>query len=151
MLQWRNNSPGYFNNSSSYEIITSSYGNITLSYDTFILHTKKAKRCFHLRQAPCSSGIKGEGKKLPTLHLINPVRVDVNIRHTHGKNVCSISIHTRTGWEDQLPGNPWKVKAKKPCLHLLYPMNKTFAEGESNKKGFYYVGKKTFLHRLTLY
>jgi hypothetical protein len=62
----------------------------------------------------------------------------------------SIGIHTRTGWGDQLPGKPQKVKAKKPCLHPICPMNRIFAEGESNEKGFYYVGKGTFYIELTL-
>jgi hypothetical protein len=69
----------------------------------------------------------------------------------HMENIRSIGIHTWTGWGDQLSGKPRKVKAKKPCLHPLYPMNRTFAKGESNEKGFYYVGKDTSYIELTLF
>jgi hypothetical protein len=40
---------------------------------------------------------------------------------------------------------PQKGESKKPCLHLLYPMNKTFAEGESNEKGFLLCREKDLL------
>jgi hypothetical protein len=58
---------------------------------------QKVNCCLHLSQMPCSSEIKGEGKKMHPHHLINSACVDVNIRHAHGKNVRSIGVRTWTG------------------------------------------------------
>jgi hypothetical protein len=110
---------------------------------------KKVKRCFHLRQKPCSSGIKGVGKKFVfhSLYQSGPSRCKYSLCAWKKRLLFYGDTYLDRG--DQLPDNPRKVKAKKPCLHPLYPMNKTFAEGESNEKGFYYVGRDTSYIKLT--
>jgi hypothetical protein len=80
-----------------------------------------------------------KAKNLPTLHLIS-------IRF-------SIGIYIWIGEIDHLAqavSDETMMKAKKPCLHPLYPMNTAFAEGEGYKKGFYYVGKGAFLYRTNI-
>jgi hypothetical protein len=79
--------------------------------------------------------------------LSDPVRADVNIRHAHGKTFVPWGYIPGPDGKINYLATPKKVKAKKPCLHPLYPMNKPFAEDESNEKGFLLCRGKYFLHR----